>query len=70
MPSLNVQGYSVNYDDDSKLGMDYLFSLSYVDLKTLLEKAEVNGSAPFTYGSGGYKIASNGGDIFTLSKSY
>ena len=70
MPSLNVQGYSVSYDDGATDGINYLSNLSYDAAKALFDQAAINGSASFNSGGGGYKIVPSGGGTYTISKTY
>lgn len=70
MPSLEVHGnYLVNYDDQSRHGVDYLFNLSYEGAKAVFDKATATGKAEFDYDGSGYKLKSDG-DTFTLTKEH
>jgi len=70
MANLNVHGYSVNYDNNSRWGVNYLLNLGYKEAKAFFEKAAINGFVQFDYQNGGYKLVSNGGGIYSLSKKY
>ncbi len=70
MANLMVQGYSVEYDENAKTGLGYLYGLGYEEANAFFEKAAVSGSATIDYAGSGYKLTSNGGDIYTLSKKY
>lgn len=70
MPSLNVQGYSVNYDDSATEGVDYLANMDYNTAKSLFDQAAEHGSSSYTFGGGGYKIVSSGGGSYTITKTY
>ena len=71
MPTRDIKGYSVEYSEDSKFGLDYLSGLTYEDIKAFFAYVTINGSKTFDSGSHGYKVTPRGGSMpYTISKKY
>ena len=70
MATLDIQGYSVTFDDNAKEGIDHLAYAPYDEVKALFDQAAETGSASFSFGGAGYKIFSSGGGSYNITKTY
>lgn len=72
MDALQVHGYSVAYDEGSRIGIDYLSALSYEEAAKIFRNAAEQGIANFQDKNGyGYKLTCNyGQSTYTLEKKY
>lgn len=71
--SLDVHGYSVIYDENSRIGIDYLNNLSYEEAKAIFDQSASSGETTFKDGNGyGYKLVCNYGDVtkYTITRKY
>ena len=69
---LEVHGYTVIYDENSRIGVDYLYGLSYEEATKIFERAAADGSTVFQDKNGyGYKLTCKYEDsTYTIEKKY
>lgn len=69
---LSVHGHTVIYEENSRIGIDYLYNLSYEEAQKIFSKAATDGSAVFEDKSGnGFKLTNNyGQSTYTITRKY
>ena len=68
---LNGHGYSVIYDESSRIGIDYLYSLSYDEAVKIFNQAGASSSTSFNDKNGyGYDLVCNYNGTYTIKRKY